>query len=86
MSDSKGIQNIKDVVKFGFVLGKVGKDIFAGGFHADKLGELITIYPAAQAAIEGFGEVLPEIKDLSAEEAPGDIAISVVNCNQLLTP
>jgi hypothetical protein len=69
MSEKQGIKELKEVVAFGMALEKAGVDILVGGFHADKLGEILNIIPVIGPAFEGIGGVVPELEDLSAEEA-----------------
>lgn len=65
-----GIQDIKEVVTFGFKAREIGVHLFQGGsFHAEKLGELIQLYPVADAAINGYENIIPQFKDLDSTEA-----------------
>jgi len=67
-AQKKDIKDLKEVVSFGFALEKAGVAIFAGGFHPDKLGELLPVYQTAIPAFENIGDVPSELADLDAEE------------------
>src|SRR4051812_18153961 len=60
-------QDIKDVLElldFGFELYKAGKDIMSGGFHPDKLGELLGVYQKAVPAFDNIQGVIPQLEDM----------------------
>ena len=71
MTDStqkRDIKDVKEVVQFGHAVIKAGKDIFGGGFHPDKLGELLPVYQTAIPAFENIGDVPKELEDLDSDE------------------
>ena len=66
--NANNIDSLKALVNFGLSVLKTGKDIFVGGFHAQNLGELMTVYAAATPLFSSFGDVLPELESLTDDE------------------
>lgn len=64
----KDIKSLKEVIQFGFSVLTAGKDIFSNGFHADKLGELLSVYQAAIPAFNDINDVVAEFEDLDESE------------------
>lgn len=69
MSEKKGIKDLMEVLDFGFELSSKGKAMFQNGFDANQLVAIMGLYPKAALAIDGFENVIPEIKDLDETEA-----------------
>jgi hypothetical protein len=71
-----GIENIVEVVEFGFEVLSTGKDVFGKGLDLSKLPmHLVPLYQKAIPAFEHIGDVVPELKDLDKDEAEKLIAL-----------
>ena len=66
-----GIKNIKEVMMFGFATAKMIKAAKEddGKIDANDLTKLIMIVPTLGPAVSDIDQVLPEFKDLDANEA-----------------
>lgn len=70
------INNVKEVLEFGYELLITGKDVFGHGVDVAKLpAHLIPLYQKAIPAFSDIGEVVPELKDLDASEAEQLVAL-----------
>lgn len=73
-----GINELTNIIEFGFELEKAGVDLFQGGsFHMEKLGELLPVYQKAIPAFANIGEVIPQLQDLDETEGAQLVALIV---------
>jgi hypothetical protein len=77
MGETKDISGLKAIVDFGFAVEKDFADVLAGGkFNLAALPEFLGLIPLVQPALAGFGDAVPELEDLSGQEA-ADLAAYV---------
>lgn len=70
MTEQKGIEGLKKVVDLGLTLVDIGTSAMKDGkIDAADLGQLMKLVPVIEPAVSNFGEVIPELKDLSTDEA-----------------
>lgn len=72
-----GINNVKEILEFGFEARSKAKALFDGGFNIFKLGDLLPLYPKAVLAYEGAGECPKELADLDESEAAELVALII---------
>lgn len=66
----KGIQNLKEIVDFGFAIQKAGAAALADGKIGIEDFQLIFgVIPTVQPAFSDLGEAVPELTDLDGAEA-----------------
>jgi hypothetical protein len=71
-----GIQNVKEVLEFGYELLIAGKDVFGNGLDLSKLpAHLIPLYNKAIPAFDGIGGLISELSDLDVAEAQELVAL-----------
>lgn len=76
MSEKVDIKDLKEVLEFGFELLSAGQDVLGKGLDLSKLpAHLVPLYTKAIPAFENIGDIVPELADLSNEEAAELVAL-----------
>lgn len=71
------MKDVIEVLDFGFSAVNVGKDLFKdGSFHFEAVGELLPLYPKAQAAFDNIGNSIPELTSIDEQGAAELIAFA----------
>jgi len=80
MEEKKGIQNLKEVLDFGFGLGgAVKKSLNDGSFGYSDIQYLMPVFPSFAPMIDNIDEVPREIADIDEDELKELIEYSLKN-------
>ncbi len=70
------IENVKEVIEFGYALLVAGKEVLVPSIDLSKLpAHIIPLYSKAVPAFDNIGAVAPELADLDSEEAAELVAL-----------